>query len=635
MTTVLASPASSLQLWKRFQAGRCSDVEIADSLVLRRWMRCRRSGLSADNPGEPTMALAGLAESIEAFAPLLAPGAPFDAFATRLAHDGFCGVLCDSTGRVVASRVSEAFEPTVASQRLVEGAVWSEGARGTNGVGTTLEEATPVAIIGAEHYEQRNHVFACYGAPIRDVRERVVGVLDATGPVSCEGPFIHAAVVAAAAALEALIIGRTYDAAIAGGLFALERRLERLPHAALLMESTGRVRRANSPFRSLIPATQDADLRRFLGPKRMRAGTAPRLLEAGAPRALRGLAVEIEPLGQPDDPFASIVHLIPRNRPRRTAWPASSVPSSFSGIVGSDPAIVAAREQAARFAGTDLPVLLLGETGTGKELFARAVHAASPRAKQPFVAVNSGTLTGTLLESELFGYGPAAFTGAAASGRNGKLAAGHGGTLFLDEVGELSLPVQAMLLRFLEDGTFYRVGETVERFSDVRLIAATSRDLPALVQDGRFRTDLYFRMRGVVLRLPPLRDRTDVRELAEALLQRIAQGRKLDSAPGLSPEANAWIERYEWPGNVRELRTSLDYAVVLAGEDPQVELWHLPIDQLTETRERGELLSSVERGAVLRALDRSRGNMSDAARHLGVARSTLYRMLDRHGLRGN
>jgi transcriptional regulator with PAS, ATPase and Fis domain len=354
---------------------------------------------------------------------------------------------------------------------------------------------------------------------------------------------------------------------------------------------------------------------------------------ANLPVSMRGLAVELEPIGSPEDPFAAIVHVRARHSRPRGAAGDDRLPEAFAPIVGSDSAIVAARSQAARFAPTDLPILLLAETGAGKEIFARAIHAGSVRGEGPFIAVNCGALTGTLLESELFGYGPGAFTGAAPTGRTGKLAAAHGGTLFLDEVGEMSLPAQAMLLRFLEDGTFYRVGEASERRADVRLIAATSRDLPSLVAEGRFRNDLYFRMRGVVLRLPALRNRNDRRELTLALLERIARSRSLPKPLGVSRAALDWIERHDWPGNVRELRTALEYAVVLAGDAPRIELWHLPIEETVAPREPGDLRAAAERSALLHALHQSRGNLSDAARALGVARSTLYRMLVRHALR--
>jgi len=633
MSASLESASTDLRLWERFQGGQCSDQEIERSPVLRRWLRCRSLGLSADNPGEPRMDLVRVGDALQTFGQVLAPGAPFDAFATTLASAGFCGVLCDSDGVVIARRIAEPFESTIAESRLVEGAVWSEAARGTNGMGTALFERQPVAIIGTEHFELRNHGLACYAAPVRDIRARVVGVLDATGPVTMAADFIQVSVVATAAAIEALIVARTYDAALPGGLFEIERLLARLPHPTLLIESTGHLRRSNARFAALRLDVRRSELAAQLGARLARRPEQAASPFEDARGPLRGMTAEIEPIGQSGDPFAAIVHLLPRRRRTHVPRALEPAPAEFAPIVGSDPAVVAVRDRAARFARTDLPFLLVGETGVGKEVFARSIHAGSQRRLAPFVAVNCGALAATLLESELFGYGPGAFTGASPGGRTGKLAAAHGGTLFLDEVGEMTAPAQAAMLRFLEDGTYYRVGETQERRADVRIIAATSRELPELVKLGRFRSDLYFRLRGVVLRLPALRERCDRRELALALLRRIARERGSSRTLGLSPAALAWIERHDWPGNVRELRSALHYATVLADESPRIELWHLPIEEEARPPRPGDLRATTERAAVLSALTQSRGNLSEAARSLGVARSTLYRMLARHALR--
>ena len=632
MSMMLNQPATDLRLWEQFQSGQFAEHEIAGNVMLERWQRCRRAGLSADNPGEPVMQLDGLAQAIESFAPLLAPGAPFDAFAGEMAKAGYCGLFCDAAGVILSKRISEPFRITSAKTMLVEGALWSEGARGTNGVGTTLAEGAPVSIIGPEHYEHRNHGLACFAAPIRDIRRRVVAVLDASGPEFSATRLVQASVVATAAALEALIIARTYDAAVPGGLFELERLLARLPHATLLIESTGHVRRTNARFRGLVPEPQSEDVAHLVR-SQFEARSAAGTFTPDPPASLRGYSIELEPIGLPEDPFATVVHLKPRSSRARGHHTDQPRTAAFKSILGGDPAVDAARARAERFAPTDLPVLLLGETGVGKEIFARALHAGSARAGAPFVAVNCGALTGTLLESELFGYAPGAFTGAAATGRTGKLAAAHGGTLFLDEIGEMTVPAQAMLLRFLEDGTYYRVGESTERHAGVRLVAATSRELTALIAQGKFRNDLYFRMRGVVLRLPPLRERTDRRELSLALLDGIARTRSSPKPLGISRAALEWIERHPWPGNVRELRTALEYAVVLAGDAPRIELWHLPFEESEQPEAHGDLRSVAERSVVVRALDQSRGNLSDAARTLGVARSTLYRMMARHGLK--
>jgi transcriptional regulator with PAS, ATPase and Fis domain len=337
----------------------------------------------------------------------------------------------------------------------------------------------------------------------------------------------------------------------------------------------------------------------------------------------------------------------------------------LEAIFGHDPALLSAKDAAERFARTLLPVLLLAETGTGKELLARALHLASHRCDQPFVAINCGALSAHLLESELFGYAPGAFTGASREGNEGKIGAARGGTLFLDEVGEMPGPLQALLLRVLEDGTYYRVGESRPRQADIRLICATCRDLPGLVEEGGFRKDLFYRINGACLSLPPVRQRIDVAELVDHLLEELAQrsdlhGSRSGRLPSLAPEARDWILRHPWPGNVRQLKTALQHALILCDGD-EIGLVHLPIGvegQLASTEIRhpgpGSLpedpsipatasappsrprspttLAAREADRLLRAVDEADGNLSRAARRLGVARSTLYRRLRRHGL---
>jgi len=312
--------------------------------------------------------------------------------------------------------------------------------------------------------------------------------------------------------------------------------------------------------------------------------------------------------------------------------------SFFAPIVGVDPVLAEARKRAARFAASSLPVLLLAETGTGKELMAQAIHAASDRANGPFVAVNCGAIPETLLESELFGYAPGAFTGARARGNEGKVGAATGGTLFLDEIAEMSPALQAMMLRVLEDGTYSRVGDARELRSTFRLVCATCKDLKTLVDQGGFRSDLYYRIQGVELTLPPLRDRTDSAALAQHLLETLAL--ELGTpCPRLSDAAVQAIAARPWPGNVRELKTALRYALVMADGADLVDAAHLPpLSSLSSPPQPGAPASSgrsiaaAEGEALRRALAETNGNLTATARVLGVARSTLYRMLSRHDL---
>lgn len=333
---------------------------------------------------------------------------------------------------------------------------------------------------------------------------------------------------------------------------------------------------------------------------------------------------------------------------------ARKTPSAveFSDIYGDDPQVVATKVAAERFARTRLPILLLAETGTGKDLLARAIHGASPRRDRPFVAINCGALSPHLLESELFGYAPGAFTDARREGHDGKVGAARGGTLFLDEVAEMPGPLQALLLRVLEDGTYFRVGESVPRQADVRLICATCRDLPEMVEEGQFRRDLYFRIAGAVLGLPPVRERSDVAGLVRHVFARlVATDPPARAMPRLSRAALTRFTSARWPGNVRQIRTALQYALALA-EDGDIRPEHLP--KLESGRSQADLaahsasrqapsrpassrsvstaagtprLAELEHRLMTRAMAEADGNLSLAARRLGIARSTLYRHL--------
>jgi DNA-binding NtrC family response regulator len=282
---------------------------------------------------------------------------------------------------------------------------------------------------------------------------------------------------------------------------------------------------------------------------------------------------------------------------------------------------------------TSAPVVLLGETGTGKEILARAIHRASPRAGGPFVPVNCGALPGELLESELFGHVRGAFSGAVAD-RAGLFHAAQGGTLLLDEVADLPLALQVKLLRVLQGGEVRRVGANHAQAVDVRVIAATHKDLEALVRDQLFREDLYFRLKVFTFRLPPLRERAeDVIPLARHLL-----GLERRGPCRISPVAEAVLLGYRWPGNVRELANAVRHAATLA-EGDVVELHHLPEEIVCVPCAPASIstlpsLEQVEREHILAVLEACCGVQSTAARVLGIARNTLARKLRARGVRG-
>ena len=557
-----------------------------------------------------------------------------------LAKHAVCAIVSDADGVILSMNDAGLFRDTASRVRLVEGADWSERARGTNAIGTAIAEQTPVAVIGPAHFELRNAGLFCYASPIFDPYGRMVAVLDISGPIDRHDRGLELVVRSSATSIERSLRAITYARAGFRNLGALEHLVSRANGPTILVEPRGPVSIHNEAARrSLLSGRVSVDCRTLFGmdfdalAQMARDGGEPRFeTRDGAFR------VKMDPLlDEAEHPFGIVVHFDPiaptpraaRTAPRSSLPVKKALPAPFAEIFATDDAVVHSKHLAATFAKTRLPVLLLAETGTGKELFARAIHAASECAGGPFIAVNCGAVASTLLESELFGYAPGAFTGAGRRGSDGLLGAANGGTLFLDEIAEMPAPLQASLLRALDDGSYRRLGDSRPRKSAFRLIGATYRDLGAMVDQGDFRGDLFFRLHGACIRIAPLRNRTDRLGLAHALLEKHHSGGPASGpgapTPKLARSAVAYLEEHSWPGNVRELRNALAYAVALAGEGP-VERHHLPerlVGSASPTRTRSEVLREAAEEAVRAA----GGNISDAARKLGVARDTLYRML--------
>jgi DNA-binding NtrC family response regulator len=335
----------------------------------------------------------------------------------------------------------------------------------------------------------------------------------------------------------------------------------------------------------------------------------------------------------------SIRRVLERTRERRrAAREGRRHASAFEGIVGRSRPMSQLFQQVLRVAPTTAPVLISGETGAGKELIAQAVHRASGR--EPFVPLNCGAIPANLLESELFGHVRGAFTGAERD-RQGVFEAAHGGTLLLDEIGEMPLPLQAKLLRVLQSGELRRVGEVESRHVDVRVIAATHRDLQSAIREGLFREDLFYRIAVLRLDIPPLRERTaDIPLLAERLLAAITRREGLPEKR-LTPAAVAALITWPWPGNVRELMNVIDRTAILSGgttidvaDLPDAIRGAAPTSSAHHRIGQELTLAELEREHILAVLARVGGNRSRAAEVLGVPRRTLYRRLEEYGMLG-
>ena len=638
---------------------------VSRSPVLQRWHRSRALGADPDGAHAVEHAIVDAARLHEAHERTdelkRGAGSILGGFASACSRSDFVGVLCDAGGVVVQTFGAGTFAEEAHRARLVEGATWDESVRGTNAVGTALAEGRPIAVHGAAHYARINEGLVCFAAPILDPSGEIVGVLDATSRAEQATAFDPGVVITVARAIEEVLRARAY-AASGGGIALVERLMERAGSAAFLVErpahgdaSFGRIARANRAGRAILAASERASAahdrpvrsgaaRSALPPWRdliaaALGGPSPATLALGE----SAFEIAVEPVLQDRGATIAVLVLLKEQRRRvRGAGAgagAAHAPGPFSRVLGSDGALADARQRCERIARSHLPVLFLAETGTGKELFARGIHEASPRADGPYVSVNCGAIQRDLLLSELFGHAPGAFTGAVRGGRDGLVAAADGGTLFLDEVADLSPDAQVALLRVLEDGHFQRVGEAGVRSVDIRIVAATSRDLRDRVANGLFRDDLYFRIGGALIELPPLRERDDLDELVDAFWARL---RTPDdrTLPPLSAGAREALRAHEWPGNVRELESALSYAAALAEDAPVAGPEHLPqsVAGARQARDAPAVrvtersLDDARRTALRSALERHDGNVSAAARDLGVARSTVYRLARKLGL---
>jgi transcriptional regulator of acetoin/glycerol metabolism len=631
--------------WERFVTGR---LDRAQSELLERWERVQQLGVDPNGPEkvESIVTDIQLRQRRGQLDQLLAAGGDvLESTAAAFSDRDFVLLLADRDGVVLETYGGGEFESHARRVRLIEGAEWAEGVRGTNAIGTALTEARPVVVGGYAHFERVNHNLLCYACPIRNPAGDVVAVLDATSYAQRLDPMARVAVQSAAAAVEA-----TWRRAVYAGLGhsgdRIEQRLERSDAPAFLVVPGGAITQYNQSARQRLRG-RPANIQQTLGVQWARIHDA---LASGADtlrlQEQTGVQetserIHLEPLFDDDEIVGTLVRL--ESTPAAAGRDSrrlrdDTTDDAFADIFGDDPALTQSTHVAARFARSSLPVLLLAETGTGKDLMANAIHRASDRADGPFMAVNCGALTPSLLESELFGYGPGAFTGASKNGREGRIGGADGGTLFLDEVAEMPPTLQTLLLRVLEDGTYNRVGELESRHSDIRLVCATCRDLPAMVERGEFRKDLYYRIRGATVTLPPLRKREDIVDLAEYLLGALCDELARD-LPSLATEAVRWMRDYDWPGNVRELKNALHHALVLSdGADllrreffPEADATPPPTDE----DDGADSIEDAERRALLKAQRATDGNVTEMARRLGVARTTVYRMLKRHGLRSN
>ncbi|WP_323120045.1 sigma-54-dependent Fis family transcriptional regulator [Burkholderia alba] len=572
-----------------------------------------------------------------------------DTLHAQIADTDSLVLLTDQDGVILHSVGDAEFIEKAKRVALCPGVSWAEGARGTNAIGTALAAGQAIAVHGSEHFLQANHILTCSCAPIVDPFGRVLGALDVSGDPRGFSPHTLALVRMSAQLIENHLFANQCSDALRVRFHAHEEFVDSLFAGLAAFLPNGTLVAANRSALFQLGATLDALQHRgcdeiFGLPFAKLAQLAARQPGANVTLTLASGVRVIARCEFADAQRMSVPVHAPSTALHADAAPPADDPDTitFATLDTGDARMAAVLERVGKIRGRDLPVLVLGQTGTGKEWLARALHHASPRRDGPFVAVNCAALPDSLIEAELFGYEDGAFTGARKRGSPGKIVQADGGTLFLDEIGDMPLAQQVRLMRVLQERAVVPLGGARATPVDVRVVCATHRDLRAMIATGTFREDLFYRINGLAVTLPALAERTDLDALVRRVLARLARSEALPQR--ISDEVRAAFARCRWPGNLRQLTNVLRTAGMLADDEAQIGIAHLPDDfwldcpQAAAPADRidadppsaaATTLQEHQAALLDRALTRHAGNVSAVARELGLSRNTVYRHLRR------
>lgn len=621
----LYAPERIWQARRAFFDEGSAPAGLIDDPVLRSWQRCRGQGRGASEQVEfdPVDRLA-LARLLEAQRTLLEAARPeLDALARAVSDAGYAVLLTDVQGRALAVEGCTDRRSEPLRQAFRPGVDLSEAVIGTNAMSSAIAEQRVVRVLGPEHFFADNQIFHCCAAPVFDPQGRVVGAVD----ISRDMPGLAAGAVALTQRCARRIERKLFEALPAfvrlrletqdasdeawlafnrdGGLLAANIAARHLIDVPFVPQGLGFSDLFDGRFDTLAAAASQASGELSL---RLRGGVQLRARASGVPPMARSVAT-----------------------PNRSAPPRTAPRPEFGDV-----SFAADFERALRAFNAGLPVLVTGETGAGKEVAARALHEVSHRHDGPLIAINCGAIAPQLMAAELFGHVEGAFTGARRGGSAGKIEAAQGGTLLLDEIGDMPLELQVGLLRMLDSGEVLRVGATRAVRVDVRFVCATHRDLRALVASGLFREDLYYRISGFQLQVPPLRMRSDFNAVLDALLAEQGCAPRL-----LDAGLRRALKSRRWPGNVRQLRHALRLALALLDADEALTLSHFPDHEpdhepglrvpsdrpRTGAPDDGLSWRQTQQQAIDAALRQTGGNVTAAAALLNIGRATLYRKL--------
>ncbi|KJC39172.1 ATPase AAA [Bradyrhizobium sp. LTSP885] len=597
-------------------ANHLAGVE-TESRIAASWRRCLvNHKLDPARRGPPqTLTETEVRHIAEPMEELIQAALPeLEDLARVLRDSGYCVNLADPNATMLLSRLPEGdYARMFLEWKIYTGSNFAETFEGTNGLGTALAEQRPIIVHGDEHFREQWSMFTCAVSPLFDHTGRLAGAVNITSCRSDLGRGAHE-----------LALAVTSDAT---------RRIERSMFR----------RHYRASWVATLPGSESSGLIAYDDDRRVVGACRTARAVFGLSDAMIADGIELAHLIQLDDRAARAPEgSVALRRADGTPWgqgrvapplrarsprslpapPRDNRSGHFAGLhklAGHDPVLLKGVKRLMTVGNLDLPILLRGETGAGKDVFARAIHAASNRARNNYVALNCAAMPESLIDAELFGYEAGAFTGARREGSKGLIVQASGGTLFLDEIGDMPLTLQTRLLRVLENREVWPLGALKPVPVDIRLISATHRDLAAMAEDGSFRSDLYYRLRGMEVRLPALRERADKREVIAQIADEEAPQHRI------APEAWAQLVAYPFPGNMRQLRHVLRLAGCTAegGIIAEADLDLPPFGGRAVEADH----AAAERATIVEALRESEGRVTEAAKALKLSRATLYRKI--------
>jgi PAS domain S-box-containing protein len=638
------------EAWNRYIVNDVLDLHKLRPEVANSWQRCRNN--KVDPYAQVSQEIRGneLKDRLQASQHLIKIARPFihNLFGF-VKGSGFQIVLADCEGFILEAIGDPEIVKRTKQIQLCPGGNWNEAVKGTNAIGTAIIEKKPIQIFTREHYCRPHHFLTGSASPIFDPEGQMVGVFDISGEYKAFNPHTLSTVVASVSAIENQLRLHKTTSKLYVSYKLSNTLLDSTSDGIISIDSNGIVTQLNAFSAKILGVDPRHSIGKHISTVMKKPASILQVLSTGL--ECRDHEILIEETGRKinqsvtllrDDAGRPIgvVAVFKESKERVVGKRNGSLSAKyvFEDIIGESESILLAKKWARIAANSPSTVLLTGESGTGKELFAQAIHNASTRKDRPFIAINCAALPETLIESELFGYEEGSFTGSKKGGQAGKFEIANGGTIFLDEIGDIPLYTQVKLLRVIQEKKISRIGSSGELSVDIRIIAATHKDLKEEVLKGNFRKDLYYRLNVITINIAALRERMDdLSYLARHFVDKLSLklGRKNIR---LTDDFLDKLKTYNWPGNIRELENAIERAINLLSDDgiltSDLLLFDTTVpskieDKITEIKS----LKDIEKDAIIQALNLYKGNILKVSAKLGVGRNTLYRKIKEYDIK--